>query len=378
MQFVILCAGKGTRLLPLTETMSKVMIPVANKPLLEWTVDAIKGIGDVILVVNKEQKGIIDYFSSKCKIVYQEKPLGTANAIAACEEHVIGKFVVLMGDDYIPKDDIERFAKERAYSAGYYTTDNPERFGVFAIKNGTITDVIEKPEDAEINTANCGMYMFDGRVFDFIRKTKLSERGECEITDSLKLMIKDGIEIHAFRVSAWQPVGYPWDLLDINRLILEKTGSLIGNAEIKPGAHIEAPVAIGDGSVIGPNCFIRKFSSIGKNCRVGNAVEIKNSVIMDNSFVSHLSYVGDSIIGNNCNIAAGTIFANLRLDEKSVKMVIKGEKTNSRRKKLGSVVGDNVKFGVNVTVMPGKKIWPNLLVPPCITIKNDIEEQPEL
>ena len=99
---------------------------------------------------------------------------------------------------------------------------------------------------------------------------------------------------------------------------------------------------------------------------------------MDNSHVPHLNYVGDSIIGRNCNLAAGTIFANLRLDENNIKMMIKDEKIDSRKRKLGCIVGDNVKFGVNVTVMPGKKIWPNLLIPPCIIVKDDVKEQPVL
>lgn len=96
---------------------------------------------------------------------------------------------------------------------------------------------------------------------------------------------------------------------------------------------------------------------------------------MDHSFVSHLSYVGDSIVGRNCNIAAGTIFANLRLDDKTIKTKIKGHIIDSGRRKLGGIVGDNVKFGVNCTIMPGKKIWNNILIPPCISITHDIETQ---
>jgi bifunctional UDP-N-acetylglucosamine pyrophosphorylase/glucosamine-1-phosphate N-acetyltransferase len=192
-------------------------------------------------------------------------------------------------------------------------------------------------------------------------------------------MINEGIEIRAIELSKWQPVGYPWHLLELNRIILEREGPIIGsNVKLKPGACVERPVAIGDNSVIGPNCSIRKYSSIGKDCNIGNASEIKNSIIMDNTKVPHLNYVGDSVIGRDCNLAAGTVFANLRLDEKNVNMVIKGEKIDSNRRKLGCVVGDNVKFGVNVTVMPGKRIWNNLLIPPCVIIREDLEEQPEL
>ena len=378
MQVVILAAGSGERMKPLTETMSKVMIPIANKPLLEWTANAMKELADeIILVVRKEQKDIIEKFP-QCEFVYQDKPLGTAHAIACCEGHVSGKFLVMMGDDYIAKEDIEKLSKENPYCAGYFTLDDTENFGVFVIENNKIIDIIEKPKTPESNMANCGIYLFDERIFDAIKKTKISERGEYEITDALKLMIKEGIEIKAVRINNWQPVGYPWHLLNLNRIVLDKTGNQIGKVEILSGVHIEEPVAIGDGSIIGPNCNIRKYSSIGKNCMIGNATEVKNSIVMDNSHVPHLNYVGDSIIGRNCNLAAGTIFANLRLDENNIKMMIKDEKIDSGKRKLGCIVGDNVKFGVNVTVMPGKKIWPNLLIPPCITIKDDLKEQPVL
>jgi len=137
-------------------------------------------------------------------------------------------------------------------------------------------------------------------------------------------------------------------------------------------------VAIGDNATIGPNCFIRKYSSIGANCKVGNAVEIKNSVIMDNCHVSHLSYVGDSVVGKNCNIGAGTIFANLKLDDKNIWMKVNGNKIDTGIRKLGGIIGDNVKLGVNVTIMPGKKIWDNIMVPACATISEDVEKQPSL
>ncbi len=183
-------------------------------------------------------------------------------------------------------------------------------------------------------------------------------------------------EVKAFALPEWKTITYPWDILGLNETILKEKGSMISeSAEIRAGAVIEEPVAIGDKAVAGPNCFIRKHSAVGARCKVGNAVEIKNSIIMENSFVSHLSYVGDSIVGRNCNIAAGAIFANLRLDEKTVGMNIKGEKIDSGRKKLGALVGDSVKLGVNVTIMPGKKIYPGIMVPACYKVEEDLTEQ---
>ena len=379
MQFVILCAGRGERLKPLTNTMSKVMIPVANRPLLEWTVDSLEGIADeIIIVIRNDQKDIVDAFPN-CKFVYQNESLGTANAIGCCKPHVKGSFIVMMGDDYFSRSDIDNMSRQKPFSAGYYSVDDSEKFGIFSINNNKITDIVEKPKNSTSKTANCGIYLFDGRIFDFIKKTEKSERGEYEITDSLKFMIKDGIEINAVEIKRWQPVGYPWHLLELNKVILEEHGAIVGkNVKMKPGARVENPVAIGDDAVIGPNCSIRKYSSIGKNCVVGNASEVKNSIVMDNTHIPHLNYVGDSVIGRNCNLAAGTVLANLRLDEKNIKMDIKGEKTDSGRRKLGCVIGDDVKFGVNVTVMPGKKIKNGLMIPPCVIIREDLEEQPAL
>ena len=118
---------------------------------------------------------------------------------------------------------------------------------------------------------------------------------------------------------------------------------------------------------------VRRF--VDRNCKVGQAVEIKNSIVMDSSFVSHLAYVGDSIIGRNCNVGGGALFANLRLDDKNVKMEVNGIRVDTGRRKLGAVVGDGVKLGARVTIMPGKRIWPGLLVPSCHTVEEDMKSE---
>lgn len=373
MQCVIMAAGFGTRLEPVTNNMSKVMVPVANKPLLEWVFNAAKKISnDVFIIVRKDQQDIKEFFSDKAEFIYQDKPLGTADAIGCCKEFVGGTFLLLSGDGLAVEKDIEQFSRLDGTSMATCAVKNPSDFGVVSIENGFVKSIEEKPFDPKCNLANCGMYVFDDSIFDAIKKTKPSQRGEYEITDSLRLL-DNGIK--NFTLTKWVTITYPWDILDANSMMLDQFGSQISkNAEIRPGSYIEEPVAIGD-SIIGPNCYIRKYSSIGNNCKVGNAVEIKNSIIMGNSFVSHLSYVGDSVVGRNVNIGAGAIFANLRLDEKTVKMNIKGERIDSGRKKLGALVGDNVKLGVNVTIMPGKKIYPNIMVPACYKVDDDIKEQ---
>ena len=375
MKAVILAAGKGTRMMPLTATMSKGMIPVANRPLLEWTVRFLDFCEEIILVVNESQQDIVSHFSGdkKIKLVFQKEALGTGHALLCAEKFVSGKFLMVYGDDVYSEEDIKAAAGMGATVMTSFHSDNPKAYGVLEIDDDHVVKLEEKPEMPKSNLVNCGLYIFDESVFSALKKLQPSARGEYELTDAIKILIEKG-RVENYTLKTWIPLTYPWNILDANRHMLDKYGSSIDKSvELRPGAVIEEPVAIGAGSIVGPNCYIRKYSSIGKNCKVGQAVEIKNSIIMDNSFVSHLSYAGETIIGRNCNVGGGTIFANLRLDDKNVKMEVNGVRVDSGHRKLGAIIGDNVKFGTRVTVMPGKRIWPNIMVPACMTVDEDLK-----
>jgi bifunctional UDP-N-acetylglucosamine pyrophosphorylase/glucosamine-1-phosphate N-acetyltransferase len=376
MQAFILAAGEGTRLQPLTLSQSKAMLPIANRPILSWIITLIKQhVDEIFVVARKEQTDILEHFKEKVKFVYQDRPLGTGHALALCESIADDEFLVINSDVITSPQDIAGFVKQPAPTLASHRVEQPKEYGVLLTEGNNVLKIQEKTTKPASNLINAGIYLLTTEIFPLLKKLKKSPRGEYELTDALINLQ----HLRHYELNKWIHIGLPWHLLDANRFVLEQWGSQISSkAEIRSGAYIEEPVAIGDGAIIGPNCFIRKHSAIGKNCKVGNAVEIKNSIIMDNSFVSHLSYVGDSIIGRNCNIAAGTIFANLRLDEKPIKMMIKNQMIDSGRTKLGGVVGDGARFGVNCTIMPGKKIAPGLLIPPCSIIKKDIEHQPNL
>ena len=127
---------------------------------------------------------------------------------------------------------------------------------------------------------------------------------------------------------------------------------------IRSGAYIEGPVKIGKDCTIGPNCYIRPSTSIGDRVYIGNGVEIKNSIIGDDTRIGHLSYVGDSVIGNGCNFGAGTKVANLRHDGKNIKVMLKGELVDTGRRKLGVIMGDHVHTGINTSINTGVMIDP--------------------
>lgn len=405
MKGVLLTAGEGTRMRPLTLTRPKTMLQVGGKPILQYNMEALKdaGIKDIIMVVGYKKEAIEDYFgngsSFGVNITYitQEKRLGTAHAINSVHDMIDDEFIVLNGDIIVDPelivDLIAKYGSEETSSILMLTeVEDPSSFGVVEIENDIIKNIVEKPAPGEApsNLINAGIYLFDKTIFDAIDKTEKSKRGEYEITDSLKIQMGENKIVRGLKSDhKWIDVGRPWELLNVNEhFISEMEEDIQGEIEegvtihgkvilgknsiIRSGTYILGPVFIGEGCDIGPNSYLRKYTYLGNNVNVGNAVEIKNSIIMDGTNVNHLSYVGDSVIGANCNVAAGTNIANLRFDNKNVKMKIKGEKFDCGVRKLGAVFGDNVKTGINSSFNPGVKVGMNSAVGSGTIIYEDI------
>lgn len=377
---VILAAGEGTRMRPLTAARPKVMLPLANKPLIEHIIEAcIKaGIKNFVIVTGYMEDAIKNYFTNGIKwgvhidYVTQPKQLGTANAISCVRPFVEDKFVLLNGDMLIDSTHIDKLIKHKEKAVlSVKSVNNPSDFGVIVIDTNKVTQIIEKPQNPPVNTVNAGIYLFDKRIFEYIDKTSLSIRNEYEITDSLQMMINDDICV-GFEVleNIWLDVGRPWDMLDANKILLdkiesvnhgtvEKYATLHGNVQIgdgsiiRNGAYIIGPAIIGNNCDIGPNCFIRPSTTIGNNVHIGNAVEVKNCIIMDGTKIGHLTYIGDSVVGYNCNFGAGTKVANLRHDGKNIKSLSKGKRVNTGKRKLGVIMGDEVHTGINTSINVG-------------------------
>jgi bifunctional UDP-N-acetylglucosamine pyrophosphorylase/glucosamine-1-phosphate N-acetyltransferase len=144
-------------------------------------------------------------------------------------------------------------------------------------------------------------------------------------------------------------------------------------ATVRSGAYIEGPAYISKEAVVGPNCYIRPSTSLGQGVKVGNAVEVKNSIIMDRSSIGHLSYVGDSVIGRKVNFGAGTITANLRHDDQPVETTVKGKRVSSGRRKLGAIIGDNVKTGIGTSIAPGVVLHQGARTGIGVIVDRDIE-----
>jgi bifunctional UDP-N-acetylglucosamine pyrophosphorylase/glucosamine-1-phosphate N-acetyltransferase len=394
MKCVILAAGEGKRMHPLTYTRPKVMLPIANRPLLEWNLLNVKaaGIGEFLFIVGYKSEMVRSYFGNgktwgvNIQYVNQGKALGTAHAISMAEAFV-DNFIVLCGDTIFGVRDIQAIVNKES-SMGLVTVENPKEYGLVKTDGNKVLRIFEKVETPFSNMINAGIYHFNKSIFDVIKVTGKSKRGEYEITDSINMVAKKS-PIEAVKVTEWRDVVYPWDLLDANEELLKtlpqskrtfdknitiKGPVAIGdNCNLLAGTYIEGPVAIGSECKIGPNCYIRPFTTIGNHCHIGNACEVKNSIIMDNSNVPHQNYVGDSIIGQNCNLGAGTKIANLRLNKKNISVVLNGKTIDTKRRKLGTIIGDNVQTGINSMINIGTTIGNNAYVGPGAFVNGEIK-----
>ena len=385
MKVIILAAGEGSRMRPLTYTRPKVMLPIANKPILEHLLVEVReaGIREFIFVVGYHDERVRDYFGSGGKwgvsITYstQRRQLGTADALKTVEGLVDGNFLVINGDVIAGQKDISRLSSKNDNTVGVAEVKDTTGLGVVEVSGDRVVHIYEKVEKPASRMVNTGLYLFTPDIFDAISQTLKSPRGEYDITDSLQLMIDKGHHVSYQEISYWLDLGYPWDLLQANESLLvgieaKNSGEVEENVVIKDvvsigkgtvvrsGSYIIGPVIIGQDCDIGPNCCIRPYTSIGDNCHIGSAVEVKNSIVMNGSKIPHHNYVGDSVIGEECNLGAGTKIANLRLDKRNIMVA----NIDTKRHKLGAIIGDRVETGINASINVGCVIGNNTLIGP--------------
>ncbi|MDF1540040.1 MAG: sugar phosphate nucleotidyltransferase [Candidatus Thorarchaeota archaeon] len=387
----LMAAGDSTRMMPLSANAPKHLLPVAGEPFIFHTLRSLKdaGIEEALVIygyrgdVLREAIDAVDWGGMTISYVQQRERKGTAHAAGYAREFAGNDDIILMNGDIMMGTDAFTTLIDTHKKGGFgltlsvFPVEDPSAYGVVAVEDGKAVNLIEKPTANQMvsNLVNAGLYAAGQDLWDAIDRTDLSERGEYEITDSIMMLIKEG-KVGANTIpSFWLDIGKPWDLLEANKQILSNVvkriegtveeGAVIkGNtivephALIKSGVYIEGPAYIGPECVLGPNCYIRPHTSLGRKVKIGNAVEIKNSIIMDNTNVGHLSYVGDSIIGKNSNFGAGTIVANLRHDNKAVRVTVKRQRISSGRRKLGAIIADDVKTGIGTSISPGVVIHP--------------------
>ena len=403
MKALILAAGEGTRMRPLTASMPKPLLPLAGKPMIVHIMDALKeeGIREMYIVVGwehkrlREQLGDGSAFGVSIEYIIQKERLGTGHAIGMARGKLAGESFLCLNGDIVIRDNViggllAKWNEGGRSVIGVCQVPDISNYGEVLTEGDSVTNIIEKSGYRRKGKANAGIYLLPGKVFELIEKSPRSERGEYEITDPLKELASRG-ELLAFDVGdGWMDLGKPWDLLDANKLLMDGLEGLndgeieehvtikgpvrIGKGSvIKSGSYIVGPVIIGQECDIGPNCLIRASTHIGNRCKVGNGSEVKNTIVMDGSNVPHHNYVGDSIIGEGCNLGSGTKVANLRFDDKNIYSVLKGQTMDTGRRKLGVIMGPNVKTGINASIDVGTIIGEGAFIGPGAMARGYIE-----
>ncbi|VVB66531.1 Bifunctional protein GlmU [Candidatus Gugararchaeum adminiculabundum] len=335
MKGLVLGGGFGTRLRPITHWKQKQLIPVANKPMIEYAIDDLReaGITDIGIVYgpNKEQFHEIFGDGKKLgvKITYieQDYPRGIAHAIIVSEKFLKGEpFVMYLGDNLL-KGGIKKFVKDFEASkadASILLThhDNPTAFGVAEVDaKGDIIKLVEKPKNPKSDLVMIGIYAFREKIYEAVNAIKPSFRNELEITDAVDYLVQKGCQVKSGIVEGWwKDTGKADDLLEANQLILhelkpenkgeiEKGVSLKGAVKIgkgsiiREGTVIKGPVIIGENCDIGPNSYIGPYTSLGNNIKLKNT-EIEYSIVMDGSNIHCGKRIVESLIGENCEISS--------------------------------------------------------------------------
>ena len=334
MKGLVLSGGTGSRLRPLTHTGPKQLIPVANKPVLEYAIDDLReaGITDIGVVLGKTGRNEIQEFLGDgsaygvdITYIVQGEPLGLAHAAGCAEQFVDGDdFVMYLGDNILNQS-ISSLVS--SYEAGVYgagialqEVDNPHQFGIAAVDDeGNVTELDEKPDEPSSNLALIGIYVFSPVVFDAIERLEPSWRGELEITDAIQSLLDDGYPIDTHVVGGWwKDTGKPEDILEANRLALEDLDrslqgyvaddaevagrvELAESARIESGAVVRGPVSIAEETVVETGSYVGPYTSIGPNSHIAGT-HVENVVVIGETTINTNDRIIDSLIGRGAVI----------------------------------------------------------------------------
>ncbi|MFH1105965.1 MAG: sugar phosphate nucleotidyltransferase [Candidatus Aenigmatarchaeota archaeon] len=405
MKLVFLCGGIGKRMFPIME--SKFLLKFLGKTLLEHHIEMAEksGFDKFVIVANPENIGsvrkVMETEDVDVEFAIQQNPLGIADALLSAEKLIENDEIVIVNPNDVVEESAYKLLIENSKGAADAYVIGQERENYFpggyliVDKKDVMQGIVEKPapgaEPSNLVNIVIHYYKNTKKLMEYLKTTKSDKDDVYE--KAMDRMIKDGAKFQALRYrGVWRAIKFPWNIFDITKFLLDKSQRTISpNARIAPSAVVEGNVIIEDGArifenacikgpcyigkntVVGNNALIRSYTHIGSNCVIGFSTEIKNCYIGDNCWF-HQAYAGDSIISNNCHMAAGAITANFRLDEKTIKVNIfsKGE-TDSGLRYLGIIMGEDCKLGCNVTTMPGKKIGPNSIVGPGVVLKSDLE-----
>lgn len=370
MKAVILSAGEGARMGPFTASEPKVMIPVGNRPILEYVVKALveNGVQDLVLVVGYHRERILSHFQdgktfrSRISYVTQSKQLGTAHALLEARTHVDGRFLVLNGSNMIDARFVEDLLAHADGPTVMITqSDRPRAYGVASVKGKRLVGITEKPTEVISNLINTGAYALDASIFPEIER--LAADGKHDLPGAVS-SLAGSEEIAAVRTEGmWVDALYPWDLLRLNAAALQsvpdvRSGTIEPNVTIRgrvsigegctirSGAYLQGPLALGPGCEIGPHAVLLPSTSLGKNVRIGALTTVANSILMDDVSLGPSSVVQDTVVGSGATARAGLLAASGAGD-----VQIEGEWHAVPQ--IGALIGEDVEIGNGASLACG-------------------------
>ena len=404
MKVLLLAAGRSKRMKPIED---KNFLNFIGKPLIQHQLELIKsaGINDVVIVGGAHNldkiKNLGESIGMNIEICEQENlELGMCGAVMSSKELISDGPVIIFSSNDVVEDkafelvinaykhgDSESYILgkkvESYFPGGYLETD----------ENGFIHNIIEKPkpgtEPSDLINLVVHLHTNPKRLIEYLEKAESESDDVYEV--ALADMMKDDIKMKSVSYDGfWQPVKFPWHVMKVFKFLFDKSEKKIAktakisknaiingeviigdNVKIFDCAVINGPAYIGDNSVVATNALVRE-SDVSKNCVIGFSTEIARSFLSDEVW-THSNYIGDSIIGNNVSFGAGSLTGNLRLDEKNIMVDYDGNKYDSQTNKFGAVIGDNVRIGVNTSIMPGIKIGSGSFIGAGIVVPINIE-----
>ena len=407
MKALVLTAGEGQRLRPLTTNRSKSMLMIAGRPVLQYIIDSLieNNIRDIVIVVGHGREDLIDHFQMggdqgvRIRYMIQHKQEGVEHAILTAKEEIEGEeeFLLVNGDVLVEPEMVTRTISNHETMGNKITmlvtlVSNPEQFGTVKIgPNGIVEKLVEKggPERYVSNYAVAGVSIFDTKILSLLEKHRTMEL-------AIEEFIQEGNQVSAtVWEKEWAEFTWPWDILNANRIVMDRLlkgkGSFIAeSADIHSSVAIEGSVYIDKGTIVRPNTTLRGPLYIGKNVYVGNnslirdysclcdgvrigyAVEMRNCMVFDRVNVGRMTYLADSIIGADTCIEAGAQLWNWRPGKEPLYLKRDEETVQIPLRKFGVIVGDNVVIGVNVSIYPATRIGEDSVISAGCVVQADI------
>ena len=395
-QAVILAAGRSSRFWPLNRK-HKSLIKVMGKPLIFYTLKGLEEAGFLeVIIIQRDKKDVeaeLGKYNLEIKIKYISitEPKGMGNALWQAKDLLDGRFLVLNAERVDIGDIIKEYDSKYKSILFGQKTDNPELFGIMRVEGDKVLEIVEKPKKGEepSDIRIVGAYILEPRFFEAYQGI---EKHTYDFEDALSKYIKEN-DTGAVVLDKAPSLKYPWHLFEMERYLFDKflekriessaqisekaviEGDVyIGkNTKVYENAVIKGPCYIGDNCIIGTNSLVREYCDLENDVLIGANSEVARSVFQEGVHI-HSNFIGDSVLGKGCRIGAGTITANKRIDGKEVKSTVAGQRIGSGLEKLGCIMGEESKIGINCSLMPGVMIGNNSAVGPNSLIMKNIED----